>query len=436
MRQLLITAIVLGVSLCRSSAAAEPDPVALLNEARGLYEKFPAEYRNGRALVPLALVECLYGDRDKGRRTFVEALASAKKTTDLLTRFDEYGLLVQAQSMAGFVEDVHETIRVAGEDGKAVAEEDWYATEVAFLYGDFVIDFYASVDDAASALRFIDSARQNKGNTVEITARILRDARKWPRIHLVDKLLKHGRRKKAIEVLQQTLVDFPELTEDDVNLPALWMRLNRIVESEVAMNKLVAKHNGRDGTWFYVTDAIAALALANIERGNIDAARRLLKIVQGKQGADTSAIEFKIYVKLGEYENAAEIVRMPASGDPKPSKSAEAANRRNQMKKLLALAVLSGRAGKRDLSEGFFADAEKLSAELELKNEKFAAESAAMDLAVHRLAAGDTTALLKAAEKLNNPMMQYMADLLTAIELHVLKTGKGKNFLFPKLEAE
>ena len=34
---------------------------------------------------------------------------------------------------------------------------------------------------------------------------------------------------------------------------------------------------------------------------------------------------------------------------------------------------------------------------------------------------------LKAAEELQNPIMTYMAKLVTAVEVHIRKTGKGVN---------
>jgi tetratricopeptide (TPR) repeat protein len=417
--------------------AAEPDPAALLKEARALVEKFPAEYRTGKPLVPLALVECLYGDREQGRKELSDLLTAVKAEKDLFNRFDGYAMILQSQQIAGLTEDAYRTIAAAWEDEKAVPEEEWYPFEVRRIYGKHVIDFYASLNDAASALRFIDGGRQTIGNTPEITASISRDARRFARIRLVESLLRYGKPDKAREVLQQTLKDYPETLKDSVDVPAAWIQLKDSNEAQKALDALIDEQNSPKGHFVRLDEALCNIALAHIEVGNPAAARFVLRRILAGDDGDKRWLEFKIQAKLGEFDEALKTANRPEKADPNAMPYTAEAKLRAKKNNLSALGVAAAKAGKKDVAERCFAEVAKLIAQEKPRKPEFAGDPGVSDLVIPRFAAGETSALVDAAAKLGNPMLLYIANLTTALELHIRKTGKGSNFLMPrKIEFE
>lgn len=410
-----------ALPLC-SAAAAEPDPVALLKESTALLEKLPAEYRE-QAKLPLAALECFVGDRELGRRYFADVVALVEKVPEGTQPFNLYGRVVEAQQMVGLIDDARSVIRKARAAERTLKDDDLILTELFMMQGHRFVDFYASIGDVEEALRYIDEMRPMKHTTAAGTEHERKTGRERARLALVFALLKYGNKEKAEAVLRRTIADFPGLDERTVDVGRAWLRFRRFPEAKKSIDSYLEKSDPSTYQVF-VPAALANTAADYIDAGRPNDARLLLSVVQSLKGNDNRWQEFAIHAKLGEYDKAIAAADRPRkSADKGEIGLWDSFNNQERRSHFSALAVLATKVGKREEAEKYFAEVEKTLPEEDSPE----AAGAWMDLGAHRMAAGDTTAMLKAAEELQNPIMTYMAKLVTAVEVHIRKTGKGVN---------
>lgn len=413
-RHLLLFALVIALSSCTSATPppAEPDAAALLKQAYSLHEKIRPEAREHTKLQ-LVMAEYSFGDRELGRKLLAEVLIAAKNEPDLASRFELYGAVIAAQQAAGLTDEARSTIQAAQAVERGASEKD-LTVEPIMNYGRQVIDFYASVGEVDEALRFIDASRFPQRTTPEETEFSVKYSRAQSRMKLVDALLNHDRNEQAEQVLRWTLVEYPGTHSEQ--LAKYWIRLRKPAEARRAIESCGQA-------------SIAPAALASIDVGDPAEARRLLALLQSSTSVyETRWDEFQIYAKLGEYDKAIAAADRPIiEENPELVESTVRFHRNNRKRHFALLAFRTAKTGRRDLSEIYIAEVEKLiAADKEIPYPGMN-EDEVMLLGIARLIAGDATALLKVAEKSDNPITKFNATIMTAAQRHSHQTGEKPN---------
>ena len=401
------------------AAAAEPDAASLLKEARAQHERLPPPMRD-LGKLPLAVAECQFGDRDAGRKLFAELSESAKKLIDVADRFGLLGQLIEAQRAAGLPDDARATIRTLQEAEKSATEID-LVIPLALIYGSSAIEFYAANGDDISALAFIDSIRVKKGVDPKQTETDLRLTQFSVRVGLIEALLEYDHKTQAERVLRKSLTEYPDFGTSSSSIPQFWILLGKPDEARRALDSMLQ-------TGATLTRA----AEAYITVGDKDEALKMLAKLQLLNDSDHRWDEFKIYVKLGEYDKAFEAANRPK----KPAvRNAPPANERLErslaVSHLTRMAVLAGRAGRRDVADRALNEVEKIIAAKQPGGVDGRPNDDAMQLGMAKLMMGDSMALINVGDKTGDPMMSYISRLITAAELHARKTGKKIDGFWP-----
>lgn len=411
------------------AAAAEPDAASLLKEARAQHERLPPPMRE-LGKLPLAVAECQFGDRDAGRKLLAELSESANKQIDVGVRFSLLGQLIEAQRAAGLLEDARMTIRNVQETEKSATKED-LVLPLALTYVSSAVEFYAATGDDVAALALIDSIRVEKGVDPKQAESELRSTRALVRVGLIEALLKYDRKAEAERVLRRSLTDYPDFGTLSPGIPQFWILLGKPDEARRSLDLILKSESARMSS-LYLSDALTRSAEAYGTVGDDDEARKMLAKLQLLNDSDHRWSEFKIYVKLGEYDKAFEAANRPK----KPTmRNAPPANERLERSVAVShftrMAVLAARAGRQDVADRALNEVEKIIAAKQPGGVDGRPNDDAMQLGMAKLMMGDSTALINVGDKTGDPMMSYISRLITAAELHARKTGKKIDGFWP-----
>lgn len=400
-------------------AAAQSDAASLLKEARAQHERLPPQMRE-LGKLPLAVAECQFGDRDAGRKLLAELSEFAKKQLDVSDRFGLLGQLIDAQRAAGLPDDARETIRTLQEAEKSATEID-LVLPLALIYGSSAIEFYAADGDDAAALAFISSIRVKKGVDPTKTEADRRHTHFSAHIGLVEALLRYDHKAQAERALRKLLTEYPDFGTSSSSIPQFWILLGKPDEARRALDSMLQ-----------TGDTLRKAAEAYITVGDKDEARKMLAKLQLLNDSDHRWDEFKVYVRLGEYDKAFEAANRPK----KPTmRNAPPDNERLErsvaVSHLTRMAVLAARAGRQDIADRALNEVEKIVAAKQPGGVDGRPNDDAMQLGMARLMMGDSTALINVGDKTGDPMMIYLSRLITAAELHARKTGKKIDGFWP-----
>jgi len=399
------------------------DPVELLKKARAQFERIPAEFRNDRAIVPLAIVECLYGDREDGRAYFSKLLADTARAGSAADRFAIYSKILEGQAMVGLNDDARDTIRIAAVDARKSA--DTFGTDqVLFYYGKTAIRYLASVGAGVEAGRFIRDSPAIKGDDAEFVKAQTQFHKFWASVTLVTEQAERIDKELAKMTLIYAESSFPLGAEAVSAMPALWYRLGereKGIERLEAFAKRQAEHTGPADR---VYDAYEEFALACAEADDRENAFKYLEVLQKRRRSFPDYSLMRIKIQLGDFEGAA------AEARRETDEKLPAVPAKLRRENLLKVAVAAARARKGVLADALLLEADELASKFEDGSDP----QAKLQAALARFAAGDIEAMVKTADEIGIPMMQYVANLFTAAEFHVRTTKKGKNVLLPGFE--
>jgi hypothetical protein len=433
--KILVSATAIALTLCPTIAAstvfgqaaaapgAKPvlpaglEPIELLKKARGQFEEIPAEFRNVRAIVPLAVGECLYGDKESGLAHFAKALETAGREPMWRDRFFDYAVIVRAQALAGLPDDVKATVRHALDDAKKIPKDEFSPGDFHIVFGQFVIRSLASLGADDEARRFIDTLpgrigdlgfqRQGYYDYVNDAA-------------LMRAQLKRGDKAAAKATLVKLEADYPQTVKFASTVPSLWFLLGERDQAFERIEAFVRRHTGDPQTAHLVEDVYREAAFACLEKGDqVKGAEYFELSRKASAGPPGESIRFKISV--GDFTAAADQARAGNFGRSRP----------DNLRKIGLAAI---RAGKPAVGEGLFREADELEAKQPAANDPLGAASAKLEAASYRLAGGDLGAMVQAADAAKIPMMQYVANLITVVEIHVRTTGRGENIFQSELE--
>lgn len=419
-----------------ATLAAEPDPVALLKDAREIYEQKGEKWDQGNQV--LGTVEYLYGDKERGRQMIATAFSDVKKREQYSDRLSGYADILTAQLTTGLMADARETVRIGNEDRRSDPQDQKAASTAMPMFlaqPKFLaqaIDFFATADDTAAGVRFIDTMPLDD---IPDTARMKKIEL---RLQLVRALLRRAHQAQAESLLSKTLTEYPE-SKLSSSLPGLWFRLGKPAEADHAFDALIAKDKSNLDAFYRYCEAVEEMAIAEIDtkvsaRARSTAAKLENVDAELKKRAARSLSE--IYMRLGDFEKAVEAAR--SSAEPKDGKRELGDS--TLIDSLLEIGMYARRAGQIKLSEKCFQEAIGLdpeSAEAKKKNPS-KPEPSLVDYkaAMYRLAGGDDEAMFRFVDRIDEPGTRLMADIATAIELNARKTGRGRNLLMPFFETE